>query len=93
MSAFSLHEAIRKIKIRKSPDGGYDIVNLDTGQILRHAKTKSAALQVLVSVRHKVSVRGNPRRNAWKAGKWIKASAVRVRKVAGRVVMDIKKAI
>lgn len=28
-----------------------------------------------------------------KPGKWIKASAVRVRKVAGRVVMDIKKAI
>lgn len=34
--------------------------------------------------------RSNPQ---WKAGKWIKASAVRVRKVAGRVVMDIKKAI
>lgn len=33
------------------------------------------------------------RRNNWKAGKWIKASAVRVRKVAGRVVMDIKKAL
>lgn len=31
--------------------------------------------------------------NPWKAGKWIKASAVRVRRVAGRVVMDIKKSI
>jgi hypothetical protein len=31
------------------------------------------------------------RKNTWKAGKWIKAKAVRVRKAAGRLVMDVKR--
>jgi hypothetical protein len=35
--------------------------------------------------------KATPRRNSWKPGKWIKAQAVRIRREAGRLVMDIKR--
>lgn len=54
----------------------------------RHSKTKAMSL-----VRRWLKS-GNPARRknpAWKPGKWIKATAVRIRKEAGRFVMDVKR--
>jgi hypothetical protein len=41
--------------------------------------------------KRKNAVKRASKRKNWKAGSWIKAKAVRVRKVNGRLVMDVKR--